>query len=186
MEHENSILTPYCYGYRVEKGVIVSKFDYWEMDKVCLESKLKEAVQLTEKLQTLPFSSNDTYWDRHIVPEQINALAYLDFDTTNLKQLLVTLPKSNFIHGDLAYTNIGLYENQIAVFDFQHACFGPHNWDLAYLIASCMEKTQLNIQLPEDIEKMIKLVSAIRVGRAIRKGSSELNTRLRIFNSWNE
>ena len=186
LAHENSILTPYCYGYRVEKGVIVSKFDYWEMDKVCLESKLKEAVQLTEKLQTLPFSSNDTYWDRHIVPEQINALAYLDFDTTNLKQLLVTLPKSNFIHGDLAYTNIGLYENQIAVFDFQHACFGPHNWDLAYLIASCMEKTQLNIQLPEDIEKMIKLVSAIRVGRAIRKGSSELNTRLRIFNSWNE
>ena len=74
-------------------------------------------------------------------------------------------------------------EENFAVFDFQHACFGPHNWDLAYLIASCMEKTQLNIQLPEDIEKMIKLVSAIRVGRAIRKGSSELNTRLRIFNS---
>lgn len=40
------------------------------MDKVCLESKLKEAIQLTEKLQTLPFFSNDNYWDRHIVPEQ--------------------------------------------------------------------------------------------------------------------
>lgn len=64
LAHENSILTPYCYGYRVEKGVIVSKFDYWEMDKVCLESKLKEAVQLTEKLQTLPFSSYDTIAER--------------------------------------------------------------------------------------------------------------------------
>lgn len=186
LAYKNSILTPYCYGYRVENGVLISKFDFWEMNKICLESKIKKAIQLTENLQRLPFSSSDTYWDRHIVPEQINALAYLDFDTTHFKQLLVTLSKSNFIHGDLTYTNIGLFENQIAVFDFQHACFGPRSWDLAYLIASCIEKTQLNIQFPQYIEKMIQLVSAIRVGRAIRKGSNDLNTRIGIFNSWNK
>lgn len=185
LAYKNSILTPYCYGYRVENGILISKFDYWEMNKINLALKINEVLQLTENLQRLPFSINDTYWDRHIVPEQINALAYLDFDTTHFKQFLVSLSKSSFIHGDLACTNIGLFENRIAVFDFQHACYGPRNWDLAYLIASCMEKSQLTIHLPQYIEKMIQLVSAIRVGRAIRKGSSELDVRIRIFNSWN-
>ena len=33
LAHENSILTPYCYGYRVEKGVIAVSYTHLDVYK---------------------------------------------------------------------------------------------------------------------------------------------------------
>lgn len=138
----------------------------------------------------------DNYWTNELIKEFIDALSYLKtyrqaennlfYDIDSRINFLNQLKSNTFIHGDFSLSNIYSDNGELLVVDYQHACIGPANWDLCYLISTTginnyVEKILKNMSR-EDLN-LIKIISEIRLGRAIRK-SQDIDIRYDLMLKW--
>lgn len=72
-----------------------------------------------------------------------------------------------FVHGDLLLKNIGVCQDEIFLFDFQNACYGPAGWDQAYLLSEFPPEISMKY-LNEKTSRFLLLILKIRIGRAVK------------------
>lgn len=167
---------------------IVNVFEYVEIhpiDVVAIYNNVNfwcKISSIISELQQVEWQHDDNYWNSHLIPEFKNAISHIDIDYKRYYDFLETLQPKVFIHGDFTFDNIGITNNDLILFDFQHGCLGPVGWDKAYLAAT-MIFTKCKLKLNPEEEKMAEIIAAIRYGRAIRK-KNDINNRKIIFNSW--
>lgn len=187
----NGIYTPKHLYTILEKGGSVSMhYEYLPMKKLTNEDVMSDEILLKQvmclfgELSKIPWDSKDEYWYNHITKEFEYELSLLDFDTHNYVNYLHSLVPAVFIHGDCSVYNMGLYQNKLIIFDFQHGSWGPEGWDRAYFVSTM--KKDLSYKIPLTIQeiKMVELIAAVKLGRAIKKGLAETSMRREIFETW--
>ena len=121
-----------------------------------------------------------------MLPDFLNALTYLNLDISRYEGMLKRQSCQQFIHGDFGIENIGISNNHLIVYDFQHGSWGPKNWDKAYLFASFIYNSDFELIMGKQEQELTEIISAIRLGRAIRKHSTLIKERKDIFISWKQ
>lgn len=94
-------------------------------------------VNLTKNLQRVEYR-NLSNWSR-LLKEFESALGLYaeyknnasDADINKIKSLCA----ESFIHGDFLPKNLGIFFDEIVVFDFQNSGNGPKNWDIWYFLS---------------------------------------------------
>ena len=110
--------------------------------------------------------------------------SFLNFNTQKYSDFIHSLIPSVFIHGDCSIYNMGLLDNHLVIFDFQHGSLGPEGWDKAYFMATNYKNSISNHYLSDREQRMAELIAAIRLGRAIKKNLKEIPIRRDIYESW--
>ena len=182
--------TPSFKGTFERKGFICNSFEYVQMrpiDEVSvLQSKLirLQCESLLADLPKVPWDSMDHYWHDSLLPEFNNALSFLSIDTSRYTLYLSKLIPTVFIHGDLTCQNLGLTKREkLVVFDFQHGSLGPACWDKAFFAAT-FPSDKFFLPMSREERYMAEVISAIRLGRSIRKRATDLAIRENLFQSW--
>lgn len=167
-------------------------YEYVQMDKMTNEYVInhecarKGILGILQNLEQIEWDSHDDYWYTLHIKEFEYEFQFINIDTSRYINFLKELTPSVFIHGDFSCGNLGINSSGVILYDFQHGSFGPKGWDRAYLASTFMPKDTLFLGLNEKEIKMAEIISAIKVGRAIKKQMANLNVRQDIFNSWKE
>lgn len=187
----NGILTPKFLSIKVEQDKhICLQYNYVPMKELSNEdilsnpALLAQLLELLNRLSKIPWEQNDEYWKNNIIKEFEYELSFLNCDTHKYKVLLHSLVPSGFIHGDFSVFNMGLIDEKLIIFDFQHGAYGPSGWDKAYFASTMKKKLLWSIPLTPLETQMAELIAAVRLGRAIKKGLDEIPLRYNIFKSW--
>lgn len=186
------IRTPHCRFIRKNDKSIESVFDFYELTPIHDISFLKhpdtfkEMQRMLNIMPDVKWKENDDYWNRLMLPDFLNALTYLNLDVSRYESMLRRLSCQQFIHGDFGIENIGISNNHLIVYDFQHGSWGPKNWDKAYLFASFIYNSDFELIMGKQEQELTAIISAIRLGRAIRKHSTLIKERKDIFISWKQ
>ncbi|SEA96986.1 Phosphotransferase enzyme family protein [Pseudobutyrivibrio sp. ACV-2] len=178
------------WGYCVEKEMFYSEFRFVEIEPINSHRVNKTILlEALDYLNKMPSSNNQTHKrDKPYEQDLLSIVTYIPFDKRSeynklVRQLLYR--KSDvMIHGDYSFENIGwdVIHNKIIVFDFQNSGYGVNDWDRAYLLSS-ISNFSLVSSLPTPDIDMMKIISALRYGRAIRK-SYDVEDRKKIYEYW--
>lgn len=145
---------------------------------------LDTLLATTEALQRIKWSSHDYYWEDILLKDFSDALSYVEDETEEYRFLLNRLEPSVFIHGDLSLQNIGLARGNLYLYDFQHGCLGPRNWDRYYLAATLAPKLTYFTNLSKQEARIVCAIAAIKLGRAIRKDSPDVKAKEILYQQW--
>lgn len=182
--------TPSFKGTVERKGFICNSFEYVQMRPVdevsVLQSRLirQQCETLLAALPKVSWDLMDHYWQDFLLPEFDNALSFLSIDTSHYTLYLSKLIPTVFIHGDLTCQNLGLTKGEeLVIFDFQHGSLGPAGWDKAFFAAT-FPSDKFFLSMSREERYMAEAISAIRLGRSIRKQAPDLAIREKLFQSW--
>ena len=166
------------------------RYEYLPIKKLSNEDVLSDSklltqvIELLDKLSEIKWDNSDTYWDSFLVKEFDYEFSFLNFNTQKYSDFIHSLKPSVFIHGDCSIYNMGLLDNHLVIFDFQHGSLGPEGWDKAYFMATNYKNAISNHCLSDREQRMAELIAAIRLGRAIKKNLKEIPIRREIYESW--
>lgn len=183
----NGILTPKCYGYSDTGGKLRLYYQFIQMSSVkieelkCLTSEILNTIQ---EIQKVKWDQSDDYWQQRLIPDFFDALSYIGCERENIIRLVTSLNPEVFIHGDLSIQNMGLFKDSVYIYDFQHGCLGPENWDICYLAGSLDPYLSMNWGLTDKERKIAYAVAGIKYGRALRKNANDKNLRQLIYHRW--
>lgn len=175
----NNINTPepLGFGFSKDRQMSYTDFRFHRIKKINpyeLDSNLlKISIELLDKFPANIYCCES--WGNRYLPE-----LYQQIDSGQIKQkaeakaildYLKLYPERTFIHGDYSFENIGIDidSNKIIVFDFIDSCIGIKDWDIAYLLGSIPYEKVPITYLTNHILKMIKLITAIKYIRGLRK-----------------
>ena len=147
---------------------------------------VSKSLSLIRHLQKIKYVEDD-YWNAYYEKDLIRCLEYspnLKNDSIRLLAKIKNYPKT-FLHGDFSLKNFGYRENtkDLFLYDFQTACNGPIDWDIAYFMATLSIPISNLFEYDERILTMIKLITAVRLGRGSRR-TDELKGRSEIQEYW--
>lgn len=185
------IYTPKCLGTKVFNGKTCVVFEHCDISPINPKQIINNSIYLNKLLEILSsfngiiWNPYDLYWHKQLIDFK-DALSYIKDDTSNIIELLTSLNVNTFIHGDFTCDNIGLVSNKLIVFDFQHGSLGPFGWDKAYFAATITPENINVLKLNDSEKRMAFAIAAIRYGRAIRKSSSDLTERKKIYLKWKQ
>ena len=184
------LMTPSYRGTFEENGSIMNCFEYVSMrpiDEVSiLQSKQlqRQCTLLIGELSRVPWNQDDHYWKDTLLPEFEYELSFLGLEPGKYLLFLSRLTPSVFIHGDLTCQNLGLTKDgSIVVYDFQHGSLGPAGWDKSFF-ASTFPAEKFFLPMTRDEMFMTEIISAIRLGRSMKKGAADMINRENLFQSW--
>ena len=185
------ILTPKYISTEIVPDVsLCLRYEYLPIKKLSNEDVLSDSkllsqvIELLDKLSEIKWDNSDTYWDSFLVKEFDYEFSFLNFNTQKYSDFIHSLKPSVFIHGDCSIYNMGLLDNHLVIFDFQHGSLGPEGWDKAYFMATINRNAISNYCLKKKKKRMAEIISAIRLGRAIKKNLKETPIRREIYESW--
>lgn len=188
--YDSGIHTPQFIANIDKEGVISLYFKYIEFNKLTNQDVLRNSCLLNQlnalfvQLSNVKWNKNDKFWYNHITKEFEYELSLIGQDTSKYKNFMYNLKPEVFIHGDCSVYNMGLFNDKILIFDFQHGSIGPRGWDKAYFASTMMMQESIPIGLNEIEKRMAILISAVKLGRAIKKGLTEMPLRKSIYQSW--
>lgn len=183
------IFTPH-YNHMIFGDTVMLFYDYINITKITNEHLLSnkdlftQLITLFNNLSLIPWNPDDNYWYSHITQEFEYELSLLHEDTKKYMQFMRSLIPSVFIHGDCSVYNMGLVNDRLIIFDFQHGSYGPAGWDKAYFASTMKMQDASIIPLNETERKMVELISAVKLGRSIKKNLPEIPIRAEIYKSW--
>ena len=132
------------------------------------------------------------FWNQHYKADLIYALNilknYVEVDIDSLLQKVLEQEISVVMHGDFSLSNMAVLDKNLYLYDFASAGCAPKWWDLGYLIASLSTDLGKKLYKPlcnKNLLDCIKLVAAVRFGRALRK-QEDIKKRQNIFKYWSE
>lgn len=97
---------------------------------------------------------------------------------------LINLKPVNFIHGDFALQNMGLYRGKIYIYDFQWGCAGPKDWDISYLLCQYTPAlTEVLYLVNKKVLFTTLTCAAIKLGRGIL-AKNNIEVRLSLLHAW--
>lgn len=144
----------------------------------------KQILSIAKGFTNVKWSKDDRYWYDELLKEFVYELSFIEEDTSDIIDFLKRLIPDTFIHGDFSLDNLGIYNDTVYVYDFQHGSWGPSGWDRSYLAGTMGFKESTFLNLDSQEQKMAYAISAIRLGRGLKKQLPKLNERLEIFQTW--
>lgn len=190
LKEEFPVAKHYKTGYSDENQMRFNEFDFVEINSITEDDIDKEvvskALSLIKHLQKVKYVE-DGYWNSYYEKDLIRCLEYspnLKNDSIKLLAEIKNYPKM-FLHGDFSLKNFGYRANtkDLFLYDFQTACNGPIDWDIAYFMATLSIPYSNLFEYDERILAMIKLITAVRLGRGSRR-NIELKRRSEIQEYW--
>ncbi len=189
------------YGYSQERHLFYIDYEYKNIKNLDNndfdKNNLKDVVDIIKTVTTLNYINyyGLSYWYKEYIPSLQTAAKYVDMNYgTHICENIQGLKAKDVsvaMHGDLTFENIGIdRENQkIIIFDFGNAgCSIPY-WDIAYLIGSSNLKYSKFLYelspVKTTILNCILIVSAVRLGRSIRK-KEDITEKEKSFIYWSE
>lgn len=151
-------------------------------------------VSSIKSFANLCSEKNDLYyWMDQYLPEINDAVSYTDYYygtrirdyVKQFYHLKIVMP----MHGDMTFENIGIDQKngEYIIFDFGNSGCGVPKWDVAYIIGSSPLRLSKSIYpliaKKEKWLEMITIVSAIRLGRSLRKNDCSIEKE-KIFLYW--
>lgn len=178
--------TPLCSHFSDKDQILSLYFPFIKINKIesfskDIVGKIKEQILL---MKNVTWNQNDRYWETHLLPDFRDALGYVKHTFLEIETILASLSSEVFIHGDFSKDNIGIGENGLTIFDFQHGCIGPKDWDFSYLAGSLYPSQCENFRLTDSQKLMALCVATIKYGRAIRKQSPEICSTYKKMIAW--
>lgn len=177
------------YLYTSNVGSLRMHFE-WEtiipIHNKTVSSIFPSILEIIETLQTIEWVENDHYWEKSLLNDFLNAFSYVEEERDECMSLIMNLEPTVFIHGDFSLQNIGLVNEALCVYDFQHGCLGPKNWDLHYLAATLSPSLCTQLRLSDREKRIICAIAAIKLGRAIRKNSHDIRIKQTIYRQWKD
>lgn len=177
-------------GFSVERQMRYNEFEYIEITPISEasidEDIVEKTLKLIESIQCVKYE-DDKFWDLWYEKDLICSLDYnpqLKNKVINLIKEIKSYPKT-IIHGDFSLKNFSYVTgtNDLFLYDFQTVCVGPIDWDLAYFIATLPIECSNLFNYDERILTMIKIVTAVRLGRGSRSEMS-IKRRKEIHEYW--
>lgn len=185
--YEYGILTPKCYGYSDDGRKLRLYYQFIQMNSIKIEDLMNytsEILNTIQDIQKVAWNSADDYWRQCLIPDFYDALSYLGYEQNNILSLITSLSPEVFIHGDLSMQNMGIFKESLYIYDFQHGCLGPKNWDICYLAGSLNPYVSKNWGLTDKEKKVAYAVAGIKYGRALRKNANDKNLKQLIYHQW--
>ena len=109
----------------------------------------------------------DDYWITHRVPFFNKMINYIVNDThkRRYENFLNNVQTTIFSHGDFSEGNIGICNNNLVFYDFQHSALSPKLWDIAYLLSYTDPNKRQYTFLTPQICFLAEFVAAMRIAR---------------------
>ena len=178
------------WGYSDEKKMIYSEFEFIEIKAINRHTVNLETIRMALKLiDMMPFCNNSiSANNERLKLDLLSIVGFLPNEIWQEYQYLVNdLLKQGcevMIHGDYSFENIGwdVKKNTMIVFDFQNSGYGVCGWDKSYLLSSIPNTEYANLLAGDSIELM-KIITALKYGRGIRK-NFEVEERKKIYEYW--
>ena len=193
------INTPHFIGinFSSDRGMFFNDYCYVNMTPIN-ESNLKGKIfqQISSFMRKIAVArilcaEGITFWNNHYRSDLIFALNFLKphINTEFLLQNVYEQEISVIMHGDFSLFNMGLQDNDaVCLYDFASAGCAPFWWDWGYFIACLPLNFGRGIYETfrnEDLLHCVKLASAVRFGRALRK-NEDIDKRCGIFKYWSD
>lgn len=178
--------TPLSFSYVDNETTLSIHYPFVELIKIesFTENIVSDILCQLELFGHIKWNHDDEYWDLNLLPDFQDALRYVTDESGKIKAILNSLTKEVFIHGDFSKDNIGICNNSIVIYDFQHGCLGPMGWDLAYLAGSLHPSQCTHFGLSDFHKQLALCVATIKHGRAIRKKSYIIYETQNIMAAW--
>lgn len=183
----SGIPTPKCFRYFDDGIHIQMHFQYIDMIPFEIggsDEDLNSVLDIVQRLQYVQWKQNDEYWTKNLIPDFSDALSYIGFEREHIMAFVSQLKPTTFIHGDMSCQNIGRSKEGVCIYDFQHGCLGPKNWDLCHLAGTLRPFLSESWDLSDGELQMAFCIAAIKLGRAIRKNASDIDEKKSIYNEW--
>ena len=191
------INTPHFIGtnFSSERGMFFNDYCYVNMTPIKVSNFDEEIFQQISSFMrkiTVGRTLCDEgvkFWNDYYRSDLMFALGFLKphIDTDILLQKVYEQEISVVMHGDFSLFNMGLQGNcSVYLYDFASAGCAPFWWDWGYFIACLSQGWGRKIYEAfrnEDLLHCVKLASAVRFGRALRK-NEDTEKRCSIFKYW--
>lgn len=178
------------WGYCEKKKMFYSEFEFVDMysiDKNTVDTEiLKIALEQLEKMPSCNRLSADS--SERLRGNLLSIVSFLPLEIQNeyirLIEKLFFRHNEVFIHGDYSFENISwdIKKKTVIIFDFQNAGYGVKDWDKSYLLSS-IPNVKLVSSIPNININLMKLITALKYGRGIRK-NFEVKERKKIYEYW--
>jgi len=178
------------WGYNADKQMFYSEFEYVEIRKIERADAGTHEIQMAlDLLCAMPKCKNKIAIDDEKKAKELLAVSPIlpkgiQQEYENLVRKLLDAKSTVMIHGDYSFENIGwdVDRDTLITYDFQNSGYGTPGWDKAYLLSS-IPNTELASSFSEGCFELIKIFSALRYGRGLRK-QLEVDERKRIYEFW--
>ena len=181
-----------------ERGQFFNEYSYVNMrpiDEADLDDDISQKIlRILDKAASsqIFYSDGVEFWEQSYRAELTHALgvlkSYVDVDTDQLLRSVYVQKISVLMHGDFSLSNMSLAGDVLYLYDFASSGYAPRFWDLGYLVATLrpdVGQKFCDTVGNEDLLACIKLASAVRLGRSLRK-HEDIERRSDIFKYWSE
>ena len=196
LAQENGINCPtfLAWDYSNKKNMFYSEFDF-EIEPINRHTVTKTVVQeALDQLKRMPYCNDLTIKrDKPYEKDLISVVSYLPIEIhseySRLVEWLLSRKSEVMIHGDYSFENIGwdIKNKSVIIFDFQNSGYGVKGWDRAYLLSTIPNfSIASSFLIPDNLipdNDVIKIITALKYGRAIRK-NYEVEERKKIYEYW--
>lgn len=189
---KSNINTPSLIDHHISEDCSFCSFKYIEMNSFSVNDVEKNTylqssiLNLLKKISSVSWSSSDKYWYEQLLFEFSQEFDYIALGERKNKYIsyLENLDLKEFIHGDFTFENMGISNNEIVIYDFQHGSWGPKGWDKAYLAATNIRDRMDWLGLNSTEIHMAEIIAAVRWGRAVKKNLCTTKEREYVYQSW--
>ena len=185
-------------GFSKERALFFNDYQYVDMSSLTEENFNRDLFQKIYAILNQAIVSRIFYdeemepWSQRYKSDLSYALGILkenvDIDGNLLLQKVCAQEISVIMHGDFSLSNMALSGDMLYLYDFASAGYASQWWDFGYLIATLsptLGRKLYESVFNEPLLDCIKLASAVRFGRSLRKKES-LENRRNIFRYWSE
>ena len=185
-------------SFSAERGLFFNEYCYVDLQPLneanfdeVLFQKILDVLNCVRDSKLL-YDDGVEYWNQRYKADLIRALdvlkSYVEVDSELLLKKVFDQEISVVMHGDFSLSNMALTNKNLYLYDFASAGCAPQWWDFGYLIASLSPDSGRKLYEPfcnKNLSDSIKLVAAVRFGRALRK-QKDIEKRQSIFKYWSE
>ena len=189
---KTNINTPFLIDHYISEECSFCKFKYVEMKSISVKDIEKNIflqnsiLNLLKQISSINWTSSDKYWYEQLLFEFSREFDYIALGErkNRYNSFLENLNLTVFIHGDFTVENMGINNNEIVIYDFQHGSWGPKGWDKAYLAATNIRDKMGWLELNSTEMRMAEVIAAVRWGRAVKKNLCSIKEREYVYQSW--